>query len=80
MSNGRFYVRTASGRTFCVEPVEGRVDESKDWKVGGAPQADGGAIRECDSIITPENGFTNIVTLPPGTSPLGYIDSLDPPK
>jgi len=77
MSNGRFWVGTASGRRFCVEPVEDRADLSLRWDVGGAPQAEGGAVRERDSIITPENGFTNIVILPRGTSPLGYINALE---
>lgn len=31
-------------------------------------------VEEKDSMITKENGYTNIVTLPPGTSPEGYID------
>lgn len=76
-TSGRFWVRTASGRRFCVEPVEDRVEQSPRWDVGGAPQVEGGAVRERDSIITPENGFVNIVTLPKGTSPLGYINSLE---
>lgn len=31
-------------------------------------------IDEKDSQITEENGFKNIVTLPPGMSPMAYIE------
>jgi hypothetical protein len=36
-----------------------------------------GGIRADESLITEENGFTNIQTLDVGTSPLHAIDVLD---
>ena len=85
MTTGRYFVKTRSGRTFCVEPiaernqkVDGQVftnggiggDEVKNKQLGGS-------IREEDSIITSENGFKTIFTLPPGHSPNGFIESLE---
>lgn len=78
-TTGRYFVRDQrSGRVFCVEPVNRRDQKLDDqtWSNGGIDQVLGGAIREEDSIITPENGFTNITWLPPGTSPEGYVEML----
>lgn len=80
---GRYYIRK-NGRTFCVEPIAERNQKIDDaaFKNGGISGDEvknkhlGGSIREEDSIITPENGFKNIVMLPPGTSPNGYIEDL----
>lgn len=36
-----------------------------------------GSIKKSESLITPENGFKNITTLPQGTSPYGYISEID---
>ena len=85
MSTGRYTVKTKSGRTFTIEPIAERnqkidghaftnsgIDgsETKNKQLGGA-------IRAEDSIITPENGFTRIATLPPGHSPNGFIQALE---
>lgn len=78
-TTGRYFIRDPrSGRVFCVEPINRRdqkVDEQR-WTNGGIDPVRGGAVHEEDSIITPENGFTNIVHLPPGTSPDGYVEML----
>ncbi len=75
-TSGRYFVTAANGRRFCVEPVEGRVNESKSWRVGGADDVRGGATTEAESIITESNGFTHIKTLPPSVSPEDYIAEL----
>jgi hypothetical protein len=78
-TTGRYFIRDPrSGRVFCVEPINRRdqkLDEQR-WTNGGIDQVRGGAVHEEDSIITPENGFTNIVDLPPGMSPDGYVEML----
>lgn len=48
-----------------VDPATGKVTGSYGSSIG---------IQENESEITEENGYTNIVTLPPGVSPLGYIE------
>lgn len=73
--SGRFYV-TIDGRKFCVEPIgNGRPG---DWGGYNSNQQSKhpGSCEEKDSIITEENGFKNIVTLPPGCSPIDYIENL----
>lgn len=81
---GRYYIRK-NGRTFCIEPIHQRNDNvnKPSWLNGGISGDEvkveknlGGSIREEDSIITPENGFKNIIMLPPGVSPNGYIEGL----
>jgi len=78
---GRFTV-TKNGRTFVVEPIG--PERTADW--GSVDPVTGklmvkkgfgkhvGAIDESDSVITKENGFKNIVTLPAGSSPMSYIE------
>ncbi len=76
---GRYCVRDhRSGRVFCVEPINRRDQKLDDvgWTNGGIDPVRGGAVREEDSVITPENGFCNITALPPGSSPDGYIEML----
>lgn len=78
-TTGRYYVRDRqTGRVFCVEPINRRDQKLDDviWTNGGIDAVRGGAVREEDSIITPENGFTGITYLPPGTSPDAYIEAL----
>jgi hypothetical protein len=76
MSNtGRFYV-TQNGRTFLVEPISNHAMRNADWGATDTTNLPiGGSVHPDDSIITDEN-FKNIVTLPPGTSPLSYIEEL----
>jgi len=83
---GRFYVTTKEGRTFCVEPIDNSSSHHAEWgdvdpaskklMTGTYGEKHKGAIHESESIITKENGFKNIVMLPPGTSPMGYIEQL----
>lgn len=77
-TTGRYFYRDLkTGRTFCIEPVSDRGQKLDDqqWTNGGIDQVHGGAIREEDSIITPENGFRDIVFLPAGMSPDAYVES-----
>jgi hypothetical protein len=85
---GRFIVSSPrTGRKYFVEPVGdphvnwGSIDPSNGMngklmtKKGSGKYR--GSIDENDSLISKENGFKNIVTLEPGTSPLAYIDKID---
>tara|TARA_R110000772_G_scaffold17946_3_gene50013 strand:+ start:153673 stop:153924 length:252 start_codon:yes stop_codon:yes gene_type:complete len=65
---------------FTVEVIEPRI-RPKGWgdidpATGQVTGTYGKAIgiQEHESEITEENGYTNIITLPPGMSPEGYID------
>lgn len=81
-NTGRYFVVLPSGRKFCVEPIAARGDKIDghvytNGGIGGDETKNdqlGGSIREEDSIITPENGFKNIVMLRPGSSPNGFIE------
>ncbi len=78
-TTGRYYVRDRqSGRVFCVEPINRRDQKLDDvrWTNGGIDAVRGGAVREEESVITPEKGFRNITYLPPGTSPDSFIEML----
>jgi hypothetical protein len=82
---GRFHF-TINGRTFFVEPIDnssahhaewGDVDPaSKKLMTGTYGEKHRGSIHESESIITKENGFKNITMLPPGVSPIGFIEQL----
>ena len=81
--SGRYFVTdTKSGRKFCVEPIGndghiwGDFDPVTKKFTGNYGQKYRGSIDEKDSIISEENGFTNIVTLKAGESPQSYIDKL----
>lgn len=83
---GRYtFTDPKSGRTFYIEPITPRSRQNKSWgdvdpatkKVTGSyGDKHKGSVEERESIITEENGFKNIVTLPAGTSPEGYIKQL----
>lgn len=85
--SGRYIVvDQATGRKFWVEPISER-DEKKTDRVftnGGfdgeavknKSQSLGGSVYAEESKLTPENGFTHVTTLPPGTSPHSYIEYL----
>lgn len=84
MSTGRFHVVSNAGRRFTVEPIAER-NQKIDGHVftnGGISgdetknRQSGGSIREEDSVITPENGYARIATLPPGVSPTGFIEAI----
>jgi len=81
---GRFYFKV-QGRTFCIEPIDnsegakklwGDVDPATKTLKGNYGDKNKGCITEKESIITEENGFKNITTLPKGVSPLSYIEEL----
>ena len=82
---GRFIVTSKrTGKTYAVEPVGMVRTEwgSIDPATGDLMNKKGhdkyrGSIDAKDSLITEQNGFKNIQTLPPGTSPFMIIDDLD---
>jgi hypothetical protein len=84
MSTGRYHIVTKAGRRFTVEPIAERHQKIDghvftNGGIGGDDvknKQSGGSIREEDSVITPENGYTKIITLPPGHSPNGFIEAI----
>jgi hypothetical protein len=87
MSTGRYYiVDQATGRRFCVEPISERDEKltDKKFKNGGTDTTAeknksnplGGSIYEEDSIITQDNGYATMTTLPASVSPNDYIEML----
>lgn len=82
---GRFTVTSSrTGKTYAVEPI-GNVKTnwgSIDPATGNLMNKKGhdkyrGSVDAEDSLITEENGFTNIVMLDVGTSPHHAIDVMD---
>lgn len=82
---GRFIVTSLkTGRKYYVEPIDngnrtkwGDLNPSTGHLEGDYGSKHKGAVKESESLITEENGFDNIVTLPPGWSPIEYIEQLD---
>ena len=82
---GRFVVKSSkTGCSYYVEPLDGGERRSFGDINPATGQVEGaygskykGAVHPNDSLITKENGFENIVVLPPGTSPHGYINMID---
>lgn len=82
---GRYFVHSIrTGKTYAVEPIGyhrsnwGSVypgDKELHHKKGDGKFR--GSVHENDSMITEDNGFTNIQMLPPGTSPHHAIEVLD---
>lgn len=82
--SGRFIVESkATGKKYYVEPIGdphttwGDMDPATKKLTGTYGKKYKGSIEPDESMITPENGFENIVTLKPGQSPLAYINSID---
>ncbi len=82
---GRFlYTSIRTGKTYAVEPI-GNVKTnwgSIDPATGNLMNKKGhdkyrGSIDAKDSMITEENGFTNIQLLDAGTSPFHALDAID---
>lgn len=72
---GRFLViDEKSGRKFLVEPIGNPRTDFGD-SIKNEVQAKG-SIKKEESIITEENGFTNITLLDVGVSPINYIHNL----
>ena len=83
---GRFLVTsTKTGKTYFVEAIDS--DELTKWgdydpatkkfQTENYGQKYKGSIKPEESMITEENGFTNIHTLGVGVSPLDYINRID---
>jgi hypothetical protein len=80
---GRYSVTRPDGRMFFVEPQIVEEELEGDWNYFMDPRETdehnlaksmGCASFKEDTLITPENGFINIVTLPPGESPNSWIE------
>jgi hypothetical protein len=81
---GRFFVKDhKSGRVFCVEPINenphnnwGDVNPVTNKVEGDYGKKHVGSVKRNESIITPENGFKNIIELEIGKNPLDYINKV----
>lgn len=84
-NTGRFIVTSLkTGKKYYVEPIDngekiewGDINPATKKIEGDYGVKHRGAVKESESLITPENGFCNIVTLGPGYSPLDYIEQLE---
>lgn len=83
---GRFIVKSQkTGKTYFVEALDSaELSKWGDWDpVGKRFQTENygqkykGSIKPEESMITEENGFTNIHTLGVGVSPMDYINRID---
>lgn len=82
---GRFIVKSKrTGKEYYVEPLDnglrsewGDLNPATKKLEGEYGTKYKGSVSEKESLITKENGFNNIITLPPGVSPLEYIDKMD---
>lgn len=82
---GRFIVKSLkTGHSYYVEPIDdgsktewGDLNPSTKKLEGDYGKKYKGAIKKEESLITEENGFINIKTLPPGYSVIDYIEELD---
>lgn len=82
---GRFVVTSKkTGYSYYIEPLDtgsrtgwGDVNPATGKVEGSYGGKYKGAIHPSESLITEENGFKNIVVLPAGTSPHGYINMID---
>ena len=81
---GRFIVVSKrTGVKYFVEPIGngisvwGDLDPATKQLTGSYGEKYRGSIEEKESLITPENGFSNIKLLDKGVSPLAYIDWKD---
>ncbi len=82
---GRFIVTSLkTGRKYYVEPIDsgnrvdwGDINPATKRIEGNYGSKHKGSIKESESLITEENGFSNIVTLDPGYSPIDYIEMVD---
>ena len=72
-----------TGKRYYIEPIEGKKVKWGDLnpatgKVEGSyGEKYRGAVHKSESLITEENGFDKVHELPPGTSPMNYIETLD---
>lgn len=82
---GRFIITSLkTGKKYYVEPIDngnktewGDLNPCTNKIEGDYGSKHKGAVTEKESLITPENGFENIVTLPPGYSITDYIENLE---
>ena len=82
---GRFIVTSLkTGKKYFVEPIDngekmtwGDINPATKKIEGDYGSKHKGAVKESESLITEENGFAKIITLPPGFSPLEYIEKLE---
>jgi len=82
---GRFIVHSyRTGRKYFVEPIEnehtpiwGDVNPATGKIEGAYGMKHRGGIKEKESLITKENGFSKIHYAGVGSSPLSYITDLD---
>jgi hypothetical protein len=82
--NGRFVVTSKrTGKTYYVEPIGkprtiwGDMDPATKKTTGSYGNKYQGSIDEKESVLTEENGFTNITYTGKGNSPFDRIAKMD---
>ena len=84
-NTGRFIVKSkVTGKRYFVEVIGnthsadwGDLDPATKKMTGSYGERYDGCVSEKDSLITEENGFEKITTLPQGVSPFDEIDRRD---
>lgn len=84
-NTGRFIVRSkVTGKKYFVEVIGnthsadwGDLDPATKKMTGSYGERYEGCVPEKESLITEENGFEKITTLPPGVSPFDEIEKRD---
>ena len=84
-NTGRFIVKSkVTGKKYFVEVIGnahaadwGDLDPATKKMTGSYGERYEGCIPEKESLITEENGFEKITTLPPGVSPFDEIEKRD---
>ena len=84
-NTGRFIVKSkVTGKRYFVEPIGnahsvgwGDLDPSTKKMSGSYGERYEGCVAEKESLITEENGFEKITTLPQGVSPFDEIERRD---
>jgi len=74
MKDVKFTVEVIDNQTGNGRRVWGDIDPASGKILGNYGSKSTGSIHEKDSKITEANGYTNIVTLPKGSSPMAYIE------
>lgn len=83
---GRYVIiSNRTGRRYLIEPIDDRpdhqiwgdVDPATKKITGSYGDKHRGSIRSEESMITEENGVSNVTYLDPGESPESYIERVD---
>ncbi len=82
---GRFILHMPNGKKYYIEPIDnknhhalfGDINPATNKVEGSYGEKFRGSVNELESLISESNGFSHIFTLPPGVSPIDYIEQLN---